>query len=38
MPNAVCEHVLLQNIMKISEKGWRQLEEMTPVLEENKNL
>jgi hypothetical protein len=28
----------LQNVMKVSEQHQRQLEEMTPVLEENKNL
>lgn len=38
LPNAVLEHVVLQNVMKISGQRRQQLEEMALVLEENKNL
>jgi hypothetical protein len=38
LPNVVLEHVVLQNVMKISGQRQHQLEEMAPVLEENKNL
>lgn len=35
---SVFEHLLLQNVMKMSEQHRRQLEEMASVLEENKKL